>query len=286
MVPGFKYHVATIAAIFFALTAGLVVGSLYVSPQLADGQRRAIRSLNDTFNRDLAAQKAEITRSERFLQKITPEFIKGRLQGEPVAIVQTGDYPETLAQVRETLQAAGADIVSISRIGKSFNRTNAVLLPTLTSFAQTDPDFPANRAALVKAAVSVILNEVKSEAMRTKLRDTDYLNSEILSTNLIPPKTVIFVGGNRTEPADHIENVDQFLLKALISRGTNCLACEGAEVAVSDILAYRALRLPISTVDNADTLMGQCALVMTFTAEPDDYGIKPTAKQILPVDGR
>lgn len=282
MVPGFKYHVATIAAIFFALTAGLVVGSLYVSPQLADGQRRAINSLRDTFKQEIALQKEEINRGNRFVQRVTPEFLKNRLQGETVALVQTGDYPETLSQVRDTLVAAGAEIVSVSRIGKNFNRTNAVMTPALASLVAADPKFPVDRAALVKSTVTILMNEEKSPELRDKLKSTDYLTFEPLSLTPTTPKTVVFIGGSRYEPSDHIENVDGPLLRALVEKGVACLVCEGQEVAVSDILAYRALRLPLSTIDNADTLMGQCALVMAFAAEPDDYGVKLTARQILP----
>ncbi len=282
MVPGFKYHVATIAAIFFALTAGLVVGSLYVSPQLADGQRRAIRSLNETLNRDLAAQKTEIARADRFTQGIVPEFVKNRLQGETVTLIQTGDYPETLAQVRDTLTAAGAEIVGVAKIGKMLNRSSSILLPALASFAQTDPEFPGDRSALVKAVLSILLNDEKSVSVLDKLSGADLLTCERLSSPPAKPSTVVFIGGSRSESSGHIENVDQYLLRALLGKRIRCLACEGQEVAVSEIALYRLLHLEISTVDNVDTLRGRCALVMAFSAEPDDYGVKPTARQLLP----
>ena len=42
---GFKYHVVTIAAIFFALTIGLVVGSLFGSPRVPQTTMIAIEAL-------------------------------------------------------------------------------------------------------------------------------------------------------------------------------------------------------------------------------------------------
>ena len=121
MGPGFKYHIVTIAAIFFALTAGLVVGSLYVSPQVADGQKRAITNLRETINKNVADQRAEIERYQKFVAAASPILIQNRLKGEPVAIVQTGDYPEATEKVRAALTQANARIVSVTHIDEAYN---------------------------------------------------------------------------------------------------------------------------------------------------------------------
>src|SRR5437588_9396652 len=91
--PGFKYHVTTISAIFFALAVGLVVGSLYVSPRLADRQTRAIESLRKTFNKTIADQQAELTHYQQYAAHVTPALLRDKLIGADVAVVQTGDYP-------------------------------------------------------------------------------------------------------------------------------------------------------------------------------------------------
>src|SRR5579871_5186784 len=115
---GFKYHVVTVAAIFFALTVGLVVGSLLVSPGVAKQQSDTIANLTREVKEGIKVKDQQIDHLHKCLAVAVPALIKERLKGVTVALVQTGDYPEATAHAKEALEQAGAQVVSVTTVGR------------------------------------------------------------------------------------------------------------------------------------------------------------------------
>lgn len=142
---GFKYHVATIAAIFFALTVGLVVGSLFVSPRITVQQTRQIERLRNDVNRDIVITRTEKDRDEKALSAFVPAALHGKLAGVSAAIVQTGDYPEAAASIREALTQGDAHVLSTTATLHFIDRPDGLLLPDLQSRSQVQAGFPATR---------------------------------------------------------------------------------------------------------------------------------------------
>jgi hypothetical protein len=280
--PGFKYHVVTVAAIFFALTVGLVVGSLYVSPQLADRQTRAIVSLRNTVNKDIVAQRKQIDTYQKFVSQVLPALLSDKLTGVSVAIVQTGDYPDALNHVHEALQMAGAKVLSITTIDRAFDRTDAVLMPALTDLHNADPRIPTDRAGLASAIAAILAQGTTSESLLPVLEREKFLRADPSGDYQTGARYVVVVGGSRNEVNGRVANVDQPLVTALQKSGVTVVACEPQDALVSDIKTYHDLNLDIATVDNVDTDIGRCALVFALRGEKDDYGVKPTANHLIP----
>ena len=76
--------------------------------------------------------------------------------------------------------------------------------------------------------------------------------------------------------------VDVPLIRALLKQGITVVACEGRDAVASDIPSFRILRMEISTVDNVDTDIGRCALVLAFSGPRGAYGVKPGVDHLLP----
>src|SRR5438874_6213158 len=95
MAPGFRYHVVTIAAIFLALGVGIVIGSSFVQSPIVDRLTRQLGSLNEQFKRDVVPLQESNRQYASFVDAITPLMLAGKLAGVRVALIQTGDYPET-----------------------------------------------------------------------------------------------------------------------------------------------------------------------------------------------
>src|SRR3954447_25228852 len=85
--PGFKYHIVSISAIFFALTIGLVVGSVFVSPQFANKQQNLIMRLQQTLNSDIEQNRREIAQYKECVATISPLALKGKLSHAVVAVI-------------------------------------------------------------------------------------------------------------------------------------------------------------------------------------------------------
>ena len=291
MGPGFKYHVVTIAAVFFALTIGLVVGSLYVSPQVADGQKRAIVSLRDTINKDVAEQRADIERYQKFVAQAAPLLMHDRLAGETVAIVQTGDYPEAVAKVREALLQAKARVTCITHIDEAFNRSDERLKAHLASLHEeqgptgdAETKLPADRTELAAAFADILTRRgtAPPDALLTVLENEKYLHLEPDANFERPVHYVVMVAGSRSASSTRPANVDQPLVEALQKAGIKVVACEPQNAEISDVAAYRTLNISAATVDNIDSEIGQCALILALRGNRDDYGVKETAHHLLP----
>ncbi len=280
---GFKYHVVTVAAIFFALTVGLVVGSLLVSPRVADRQQHAIQSLTDRLNEDLNRKVLEEEQNDKALAALTPVAIKGRLANQRIAIVQTGEYPETTNLIHDALNQAGAQVVSVTAIGQDMDRADEVLLPALIASNANSPGFPTSRATLASAIAGLISRgDIGPSPMQAMLEREGYIHPDPGVDFRIIPKYVVLSAGTRSEASDRISNVDQPLVVALQKLGITVLMCEQIDCHISDVPAYRRFSPGITTIDDIDNPKGRAALIFSMGGETGNYGVKPSATNLLP----
>ena len=282
MGPGFKYHVVTISAIFFALTVGLIVGSLFLSPLLAASQLKAVRNLQDLYKTDIQVQRPQLDQYRTFVAEALPSLLKNRLAHKVVAVVQAGDYSSALPPIKEALEMAGARVEVIT-IGSSLDRSDELLTGHLIQAQADDPRVPADRAALMDTLARILASGTRQnpEALtvleRAKLAFTDGESDYSAAANF-----VVIVGGSRLVNPEKAQNVYQPLTVAFQNHGLAMVACEPDNAAFSDMQVYRGLHLDVGTVDNVNTDIGRCALVYALFGDKDDYGIKATAKRLMP----
>lgn len=269
MGPGLKYHVVTIAAIFFALTVGLVVGSLIVSPRIADRQQRAIGRLQTTLNQDNISLHQQVKRWEEFGGRISPALIKGRLANTPVAIIQTGDYPDALARVRQTLQLADAQTPVILTMGHAYDRPDDILNTTLVPLHTANPLLPGDRAAVAEA-LAATLDQGNSPVfdLFPKLEEAQILHAEVDPSRQTRTHLVVIVAGSRIENDLRTTLVDQPLIEALQRHGMTVVMCEPQEVVSSDVENYHKHGLNIPTIAGIDSDIGRCDLILSLGGNP------------------
>ncbi len=290
MGPGFKYHVVTIAALFFALTVGLVVGSLYVSPQVADGQKRAITNLRDTINKNVADQRAEIERYQKFTASASPLLIQNRMKGEPVAIIQTGDYPDAVEKVRAALTQANARIVSVTHLDEAANRSDDRLndqLATMRRDAATGMDgeiaTPKDRDELTAAIAALVTRQGQPpDTLLPLLEDANYLRVEPDADYTQGPRYVVIVAGSRLADSTRPANVDAPLISALQKAGVRVLACEPQNAAASDSAAYQTLGVNVAVIENVDSDIGPASLLIALRGSPNEDRPAPPASKPNP----
>ena len=278
MGPGFKYHIVTVAAIFFALTIGLVVGSLYVSPQLADRQTRAIRDLRTTLITDIAQQRQKIARYQDFVTQARPILLKKKLENRNVAIIQLGDYPETVTAVRAALTEAGAKILSQTEVERTLNRPDDQLLPLLQKIHAEDPRIPETRPEFFAFLASLLDGSVAlPEDLVTLLIRERLMQSDAESRYNVSVPLFVVISGSRLD-TDRANQVDIPLIQALLQAKRTVVACEPQDVVVSDFLSYRVKDLEMPLVERVETEMGSCALVFALRGEKLFANANETAK--------
>src|SRR5262249_14162001 len=134
-----------------------------------------------------------------------------------------------------------------------------------------------------KALANILARgDSRTDPFLPALERADFVRAESGSDYSLPARYCVLVAGRRSEVSNRPTNVDQPLIQALQSAGVTLVACEPQDSAVSDIAAYRALNLDLTTVDNVDSEIGRAALVFALLGDKDSYGVKQTANQLLP----
>ncbi|HEX9316925.1 MAG TPA: copper transporter [Actinomycetota bacterium] len=110
----FRYHLASLIAVFLALGLGIVAGSTFVSPATVRALNNSLRRI-DTSNKDLQTQNDALAQTNRDLLRYA-EFsrnllVQGKLAGKPVVLVSFDTTPGSeTSQMATTLVAAGAKL--------------------------------------------------------------------------------------------------------------------------------------------------------------------------------
>ena len=273
MTPGFRYHVTTIAAIFLALGVGIVIGSSFVQSQIVDRQTKRLEALGQQFNREIEPLRASNNQYGAFIEAITPLIIANRLAGIRVALIQTGDYPETVRTVREILERAGAHVESETVIAKDFTNKAVDHLPEIVRSIAAKTPPPADAAGLLSVLAEALgkpgrQNEVEALAVADLVETSgDYSR---------PVSFVVLIGGAELKRGSRAETVDLPLINVLKPLVNTVIAVEPAAAEVSYIEALRGADIP--TVDNADSDIGRISVVLALQGTAGDYGIKQTAR--------
>jgi len=273
LVPGFRYHVATIAAIFLALGVGIVIGSSFVQSAIVERQTRRLEELNARFSNQVLFEQERNQQYAGFIEALY-QRLKERLSNVRVALVQTGDYPDTVQRVREALDHAGATISCVVVIDSSFpTRAETNLTTVLPKLRDSHPNLPAEAGSLLRV-LAADLARGGPESDLNALADENLIRWEGDVSR--PNDYVILIGGASEEKENRAERLDAPLIAQLRTHGVNIIVAEPKEAALSYIPLLGGG--DVTTVDNADTDIGRIALVLAFRAARGDYGVKRTAR--------
>ena len=284
MGPGFKYHLATISAIFFALTVGLVVGSLTVSPKLMRTFNGALKGLNVTVRQDVITQRDQIARYRKFLDSALPTLIGGKLQGKLVTIVQTGDYSEPIAGIQQTLTQAGAQTAQVVTLDHTLTDQGTGFTQTLSDLQKRNSHIPTDKSRLISAIAAALVKEDRSSpSLLDTLQNAGLLNIRSDADYSLPVHLFIILAGSAADSTQRIADIDNLLILSLQHQGAVVVMAEPEDAAVSDVAGYQNLGIHISTVDDVDSDIGLCSLIYALHGYQGDFGVKPTARELSPL---
>jgi len=129
MIIDFRYHIASLVAIFIALALGILMGSTLVGDDfvenLAQEQKIWISRLekdylnlkNETENlkKELNAKETELAYYKNFLEDVKPYLVKGKLSDQKFALIEL-DNNLPLQTMINTLEQSGGEIISSIRL--------------------------------------------------------------------------------------------------------------------------------------------------------------------------
>jgi hypothetical protein len=281
----FRYHVASLAAVFVALVIGILVGVGLSGKGFVDDAERA------NLTRDIADLRAERDRARALLEVADrqqeamqefavdayPALVPGRLREVRVAVLYIGSIDQTIDfAITRAVRDAGGNVV----------RVRAVRVPA---------DVSAMQEAIMK-------RPALARYLGTDLADVGHdLGTELVAGGKMPLwdalDEVIVEERERssTTPADAVvvarpaapQHARTGELLAALYRGlarsrVPAVGVERGGVLPSAVPAFQ--RGGLSTVDSVETPAGRLALVILLGGgQPGDYGVDLTASDgILP----
>jgi len=280
MPVAFRYHLASIVAIFCALLIGILVGiALVGDPELAK-QAEAFSERQAQYRSKVRELEAQRDRDSLLAKQVLPFLTKGILEGRNVDVILNHDFgrSEFPEQVVARLKSAGAKVVSTTTVLDSFITLKKEKARAILEEMKVPVPIQGDlRSALAgKLATHIAWGWPK---LPYRLRTEALIGVE--GDYEAPSDTVLLVGGaGKGEKASPLY-IDLPMIDALQQAGVRCVAIESSNAAVSHVVRYYRRR-NISTVDNADTAVGQLALVLVLSGQEGYFGEKEGALQLLP----
>ena len=278
-----KYFIVTIAAVFFSLGIGIMIGfnlnnsEIFTQQQIKlvddmDKKLNELRVKNDEMNNQLVEKDKSIEIYNEFVNSYYEDLIKDRLVDKNLLIIQTtGDY--FFSDISQWVAISGANIHTYLTINSNnFNSLTIAQYPDLFTEDSLDTEKLFN----------YIIN-LTSENNSLKLAELEQLGIlKIVSTsnNQEPFNQVVLLGGELEESKEKVEKVDLALARSISSKNIPIVFAEESNANYSSIEQFKNLK--ISTVDNVDQAIGRISLSVVLSGVDGNYGIKDTASKLFP----
>ena len=276
----FRYHLASLIAVFLALGLGIVAGSTFVSPETVRALNNSLRRI-DNSNRDLQTQNDALARTNRDLLRYAEAsrnlLVLGKLAGKPVVLVSFDTTPGSeTSQMATTLVAAGARLEGTLSLSSNLALADdASRGQAATVVGGGASGAEALQAALVRQVSDALSG--KTPGVLQRLIDAGLASQapgvagdaqQPPATIATPGTAVVFLAP--TQPPAGAKPAPD-LAKTIILPVIRALSAAQAPVAVGEggssplpLLAQirQDSSLRVVTVDTVDQPMGQAAVVL------------------------
>jgi hypothetical protein len=282
----FRYHVASLAAVFCALVIGIVVGlGLSGRGFIDEAERRNFNERIEELKQDRDLARSQLSAASRrqaamedYAAETYPQLVPGRLEGMRVAMLFVGSVDGTADAVAQAVRDGGGRVT----------RIRAIRVPVEAS---------SLRDAL--AAVPALRRRYRSlEELDELGRDLGFELTEGGQTQLWDALNDLLVeerAGGSAAPVDAVVvartvapqqgPTQEFLAGLYRGVARSGAPAVGVQVAAPQDSAIPAFsRNGLSTVDSVDTAAGKLALVLLLSgSRSGDYGTDETASDgVLP----
>ncbi len=300
MIIDMKYHVATIVGIFLALGIGIMIGGVIGNNQslndLINEQQAELYDRLDEHVNTLTEENNELSNEINSLQSVLelhkqyenmvyPQLVAGRLEYRNIAVIST-DSAFDIEFLANELDKASGNVVSSTLIKEQLTEVSeeqkSEIIDILESsgydIEESDNDNTWLQV-LSKALIDALLQNDNKELISYLINESLLSTTGDYGTEI---DTVILVGGTEEEArAEFVDEIDLTIIDALLDNGLTVCGVERNDCKVSYIPNYQ--KKNITTVDNADTVIGETALVIALADGIEgNYGIKSTSRMMLP----
>ncbi len=282
----FRYHVASLAAVFFALVIGILVGVALASHGLGNTERKRLeedlrRAENqaDVLRTQVETLESGSAADRAFVKGTYKSVMANRLKGKKIAVLFIGSSESVR---RSAIETALADAGAGSPLRIRF--VKVPIDPTLLAKRLANKPLLANYAGpdqlknlghdlgqeFVAGADTPLWTALQNVLVEEKIGQEKPPADGVVIVRSVAPQTgatALFLKG---------------LYSGLVDVGVPAVGVERTKEGVSAIKAFQ--RAGFSTVDDIETPIGKLALV-ALLGDPlltGSYGTKKTAQTLLP----
>lgn len=309
----FRYHLVSIVAIFLALGLGIVLGSTALQGPVLSGLETASNHQKTRIDQ-LYASNQQLRRqqagSEQFAREAAPHLLPGLLPGQRVVLVDAPGAPGPVIDgTVSALHQAGAVVSGQVKLQPKFFDASSATQETLGQLAQSlapagltlRPGSAQNQASQVLAH-AIVTTDVAGQPPAGQ-RDTGGLAvlnglaaGGFLNVSGRPAVratlAVVVIPGTPPSTSDSdarsqavVTLAQQLNLAGLGTVVAGSVAGSGPGSAI-DVMRTTGRSGHLSSVDNADTEVGQVVVAMALAEQlrgvSGNYGTAPTASGALP----
>jgi hypothetical protein len=305
----FRYHLVSIVAVFLALAIGIVLGATALQGHTIDALNAASNLQKNELNAANARNSAyqqQVSADGQFLQSAEPKLLGGLLTGDSIVIVtEPGASGAVVDGVKQAAGIAGATVTGEVALQPKFydvsGATQASLSAINSSVAGTDgtvldatadpqTQYQQNAAQLIATAIldktagQPGLSQASAQTLLGYYAQAGYLN---LSGTPTDGATLAVLVTPQSAPADGAADPANLVLIAIaqefasasavtvVAGDTTGSAQSGSAMSV---LRSSSVSGSVSSVDNADTTLGQILVIEAIAAQleggkPNSYGL-------------
>jgi Copper transport outer membrane protein, MctB len=310
-VISFRYHLVSLAAVLFALAAGVLLGAGPLDNSLGTGDSNDVQQAKiDALNTQVAALNQRVSYDDAAATALAPAVLPARLAGKTVVLVTMPDTDR--AQVQEltgALQTAGATVTGQVDVQPAWvDPDQATVLGTLaTQLAPKDLTLPSG-GPYVQAGATLSTALVTDRPTHS---DTPDDTSQAILTGFVEGGFITVQG----EPGTHAQlalvispaptpgdtdaqaAASEALLPLVAALDSGMGAVLGGAEGSADVGGLVAalrnsgpVRRSVSSVDVADVPSGVIASVLALaqqsTGTAGQYGLGPGAESAMPPSAR
>jgi len=307
----FRYHLVSIVAVFLALAIGIVLGTTALNGPLTS-RLRSLEEISaheaDSLRTQRSQLEQQVNSDQVFAQAAAPELVSHLLDGQSVVLVSApGADQQVISGVTTAVQQAGGTVTGQVDLQQQFFDTSATTEHSLSAIAQlapaaalgtgqgsqqaADPQLTGQMEAATVLAAAIVtkdgpaLSATQSHAILAGFAQGGFLQA---SKPVLASATLAVVVIPATPPAAGDSDPANLALISLTQKLN--AASSGAVLAGSypgsgsgsaiDELASGNTGIEVSSVDNADTEIGQIVVVQALTQllaghKPANYGVAP-----------
>jgi len=301
-VISFRYHFVSIIAVFLALALGIVVGTTALNGPITTDLRKQVNTLKSdrtTLANQVKSLQRQVSDAGQFASSFGAQLVQGTLTKQSVLLVGLPGARSSVADgITKQIEAAGGTVSGRLQLTDEYvdPRRSSDITSLVTSGVR-----PIGITLPVVSDAGQLGGALLAFVLLGKGERTDL--SQVLSgfselhmvsdsgSNVVSSTTVVVVGSGALISANYAASAELALVTALQHAGGHVVVAGDSASAtragiVAAVRGANGDKATVSTVDNADTAIGQVSTVLALAdivkSVVGHYGTAKTADALFP----